>query len=71
MGSPEMGEAFLKAVISIGNNFDTTVLGGKLREIKASEGRVTALLRVDDRLKNRWNTLHGGCTGAKFLRPHA
>ena len=45
--------------------FDTTALSDlQLESIRASPGRLTALMPVTDAVANRYGTLHGGCIGA-------
>ena len=43
-------------------NFEATALHG-LTDISATSGRVVCMLPVTQRVQNRYNTLHGGCTG--------
>lgn len=43
-------------------SFETTALHG-LTDISAAPGRVVCTLPVSHRVKNRYKTLHGGCTG--------
>lgn len=45
--------------------FDTTALGAlQLDSVRASPGRITAVLPVTPAVANRYGTLHGGCIGA-------
>ncbi|BDA41735.1 probable acyl-coenzyme A thioesterase 13 [Coccomyxa sp. Obi] len=69
MGTPEAGKLFLEALTGSGledidldhaPNFDTVALH-TIRDIKATDGRVTCVLPVEARVQNRYNTLHGGC----------
>ena len=43
-------------------SFEATALHG-LTDITASPGKVVCTLPIKDRVKNRYQTLHGGCTG--------
>ena len=68
---PEAAESFLADMISdvqegfqpdTTTSFEATALHG-LKDITASSGRVVCTLPVKQRVQNRYNTLHGGCTG--------
>ena len=71
MGSPEAGKLFLASLTGSGLEdiimedapyFDTVALH-TIRDIEASEGRVTCIMPVTQRVANRYSTLHGGCIG--------
>ena len=47
------------------HSFDTTALYG-LKDITATAGQVVCTLPVSQRTQNRYNTLHGGCTGRVY-----
>lgn len=82
MGTPEAGKLFLEALTGSGledidldqaPNFDTVALH-TIRDIKATDGRVTCVLPVEARVQNRYKTLHGGCIGGtpeNFCARHA
>ena len=61
MGSPEAGKLFLEALVSADGCFDHTALQN-LHNVRASPGRVQCTMPVDDSVRNRYGTLHGGCT---------
>ena len=71
MGSPQAGKLFLQALTGSGLEssalqqhimFDTVALQ-TIKDIEASEGRLTCLMPVEERVQNRYGTLHGGCIG--------
>ena len=71
MGSPQAGKLFLQALTGSGlessslqqnSMFDTVALQ-TIKDIEASEGQVTCLIPVEERVQNRYGTLHGGCIG--------
>ena len=71
MGSPRAGKLFLQALTGSGlessslqqhSMFDTVALQ-TIKDIEASEGQVTCLIPVEERVQNRYGTLHGGCIG--------
>ena len=73
MGSPKAGKLFLQALTGSGldssslqehSKFDTVALQ-TIKDIEASEGQVTCLIPVEERVQNRYGTLHGGCIGLK------
>lgn len=75
MGTPEAGKLFLESLTGSGLEdldldnapvFDTVALN-TIRDIKATDGRVTCVIPVEPRVQNRYGTLHGGCIGALHL----
>ncbi|KAK9909006.1 hypothetical protein WJX75_005981 [Coccomyxa subellipsoidea] len=69
MGTPEAGKLFLESLTGSGLEdldldnapvFDTVALN-TIRDIKATDGRVTCVIPVEPRVQNRYGTLHGGC----------
>lgn len=74
--TPEAANSFLSDMISDAQegfqpeattNFETTALHG-LKDITASSGRVVCILPVLPRVQNRYNTLHGGCSGGAICQ---
>lgn len=61
VGTPECGKLFLEALVDTEGCFDHTALQN-LRNIRASPGRIEATMTVDNSVRNRYETLHGGCT---------
>jgi acyl-coenzyme A thioesterase PaaI-like protein len=75
MGTPEAGKLFLESLT--GSNltdidledapvFDTVALN-TIRDIQAFPGRLTCIIPVEQRVQNRYGTLHGGCIGGTFI----
>ena len=69
--TPEAAEDFITDMINdvregfqadATRNFEATALCG-LRDITATRGQVVCVLPVNQRVQNRYNTLHGGCIG--------
>ncbi|DBB17966.1 hypothetical protein WJX82_004459 [Trebouxia sp. C0006] len=67
--TPEAAEDFITDMINdvregfqadATRNFEATALCG-LRDITATRGQVVCVLPVNQRVQNRYNTLHGGC----------
>lgn len=61
MGTPELGKLFLESLVNSDGCFDHTALRG-VRDIRASPGRIQCTMTVDASVRNRYGTLHGGCT---------
>ena len=80
MGTPEAGRLFLQALTGSGLDeadlkentiFDTIALQ-TVRDIKAYEGRLTCIIPVEQRVQNRYGTLHGGCIGQpNYTKPES
>lgn len=76
--SNELAEGFLRTLTQHRGPggaslcFDTTALGElQLDSIRASPGRITAVLPVTPAVANRYGTLHGGCIGMLSGCPRA
>jgi len=75
--TPEAAEDFITDMINdvregfqadATQNFEATALYG-LRDITATRGQVVCTLPVNQRVQNRYNTLHGGCIG-RYMHLH-